>query len=77
MAAIFSRWRLYGILVLKKKLKVQLKIAHLTRKNDKTIQNDERKYYFKSWTQGWRWALTPTPTHFKFGILCLSFVNLS
>ena len=46
MGAIFSRWRLYSILVhvLKKKLKVQLEIAYLTRKNDKTNQKDKRKY---------------------------------
>ena len=40
----FSRRWLYGILVLKKKIKTQLKIAHLTRQNVKTNQNDKREY---------------------------------
>ena len=51
MAAIFSRWRLNGILVLKK-LKVQLKIAHITRKNDRTIQNEQRKYQIQNMDPG-------------------------
>ena len=44
MHAIFSRWPLYGTFVLEKNLKVQMKVAHLTRKNDKTIQNDGGTY---------------------------------
>ena len=56
MAAIFSRWRLYGILVLKK-LEVQLKMVDLTR---------EENIYYKRWTQGGRWALNPpTPANFR------------
>ena len=52
MAATFSRWRIYGILVLKK-LKVQLKNCTFnTLKKDKTIRNDERKYKLQKEDQG-------------------------
>ena len=60
MAAIFSRWRLNGILVLKK-LKVQLKIAHITRKNDRTIQNEQRKYQIQNMDPGTALGAYPPP----------------
>ena len=40
---------------------VHLKIAHLTRKKDKTIQNDEMKYNLQKVDPGRRWALKPRP----------------
>ena len=44
MAAIFFKMATIRYSCIEKKLFVQLKFAHLTRKKDKTINNDERKY---------------------------------